>query len=117
LSEFKKSAKMFLKDARKDLKNKRYASCVIHAHLVIEHALKAMLSKKRLNVKFKAIPELTQEALKRGIIDENISNQILNINSLRNTVYHEGYIPRANEAKNALKTAEKCFHVLTSQKT
>lgn len=109
MSEFKNSAKIFLKDARKDLTNRRYASCVIHAHLVIEHALKAILSKKHISVKFRAIPNLTQEALKTGIIDESTSKQILSINSLRNKVYHEGYIPRANEAENALKIAEKCF--------
>ncbi len=113
MSEFKDSAKIFLKDARKDLTNRRYASCVIHAHLVIEHALKALLSKKRVKVKFRTIPDLTQEALKLGLINDTTSKQILSINSLRNKVYHEGFIPRAHEAENALKIAEKCFQTLS----
>lgn len=117
MSEFKKSAKIFLIDARKDLTNRRYASCIIHIHLVIEHTLKALLTKKHINVKFKAIPNLTQAALKLGLIDQNTSKQILSTNSLRNKIYHEGYIPRAHEAENALKVAEKCFQTYQQIKT
>jgi len=113
LSEFQNSAKIFLKDARKDLANRRYASCIIHTHLVIEHTLKALL-RKHVDIKFKAIPNLAQEALKLNLIDEKMSKQILSVNSLRNKVYHEGYIPRAYEAENALKIAKKCFQTLSS---
>jgi len=115
LSEFKDSAKIFLKDARKDFKDKRYASCVVHAHLVIEHALKAVLSKKQTSVKFRAIPDLAQQAVKFGLVKEAVSKQILSINSLRNKVYHEAYIPRAHEAEKALQIAEKCFQNLITK--
>ncbi len=113
MSEFIDSAKIFLKDGEEDLTNRRYASCVIHAHLVIEHTLRARLLKKGIDVKFRALPDLTHQALKRGFLDENMSKQILNVNSLRNKVYHEGYIPRAREAENALAIAKKCFQVLS----
>jgi HEPN domain-containing protein len=113
LDEFQDTAKIFLKDARKEFKDKRYASCVIHAHLVIEHALKALISKKLTSVKFRAIPDLTHEALKQDLVKEALSKQILIINSLRNKVYHEGYIPRAHEAENALQIAGNVFKILS----
>jgi HEPN domain-containing protein len=37
MKKFSKTAKTFLRDAEEDLKRGRYASCVVHAHLVIEH--------------------------------------------------------------------------------
>jgi len=115
LSEFEDSAKIFLKDATKDFKDKRYASCVVHAHLVIEHTLKALLSKKQASIKFSAIPDLTQQALKFGLVKEAVSKQNLSINSLRNKIYHEGHIPRAHEAENALQIAEKYFQNLIAK--
>ena len=117
MGEFKDSARIFLKDARKDLTNRRYACYVIHTHLVIEHTLKALLSKKHVGVKFKAIPDLAQEALKLDLINQNTSKHILSINSLRNKVYPKGYIPRAHEAENALQIAEKCFQIVSQVKT
>lgn len=112
MSEFKNTAKIFLKDSKRDLTNRRYASCVIHAHLVIEHTLKTRLLQKGVGVKFKALPDLTHQALKLGLISENMSKQILKVNSLRNKIYHEGHIPRARKAESALRIAEKCFQAL-----
>jgi len=68
---------------------------------------------KGIGVKFKALPDLTHQALKLGLINENMSKQVLNVNSLRNKVYHEGYIPKAREAENILAIAKKCFQVLS----
>jgi len=68
---------------------------------------------KGVDVKFKALPDLTHQALKQGLIDENMSKQTLTVNSLRNKVYHEGYIPRAHEAESALAIAKKYFQVLS----
>ncbi|KPV64255.1 MAG: HEPN domain protein [Candidatus Bathyarchaeota archaeon BA2] len=107
MSKFKDTAKLFLKDAEKDVASKRYASCVIHAHLVIEHTLKARLVEKGVSPKFKTLPDLTHQALKSDLIDHNMSKQILDINSLRNKIYHEGYIPTGREAIFALATTKK----------
>ena len=114
MGRFRESAKIFLKDAEKDLTSRRYASCVVHAHLVIEHTLKARLLEKGMDVKFKPVPNLTHQASKLGLIDENTSKQILNVNSLRNKVYPEGYIPRAREAESSLTIAKKCFQALSA---
>jgi len=67
-----------------------------------------------VGVKFKALPDLTHQAIKLSLISESMSKQILKVNSLRNKIYHEGYIPRAREAENALRIAEKCFQAFSA---
>lgn len=109
MSEFLKSAKIFLKDASEDLTNGKFASCIVHVHLAMEHALKSRLMEREVDVRFKTTPELVNEALRLGLIAKQARKGLLNVNSLRNRIYHEGYIPRKHEAEDALKIAKKHF--------
>jgi len=60
MERLKETSRLFLRDAEKDLTNKKYATCIVHLHLAAEHALKAHLLKLEEEIKFKTLLEVAK---------------------------------------------------------
>jgi len=73
MNQFSRTARIFLGDAEEDLKRGRYASCVIHAHLAIEHTLKHLLTTRGRNVEFLSYLRCVEEIVRLELIDKGVN--------------------------------------------
>ena len=71
MERLKEASRLFLRDAEKDLTNKRYATCIVHLHMATEHLLKAHLLKLGKEIQFKTLLEVANRLSTLGIINKN----------------------------------------------
>ena len=106
MRRLEETSRIFLRDAEKDLTNKKYATCIVHLHMAAEHVLKACLLKLGEEIRFKTLPEVANRLSTLGVIDENELKTLLKINTLRNRIYHKGYLPTRYEASVSFRSVK-----------
>jgi len=115
LERLKETSRLFLTDAEKDLMNKKYATCIVHLHMAAEHMLKAYLLKLGEEIQFKTLLEVSDRLSTLGIIDKAELKNLSKMNTLRNRIYHEGYLPTGHEASMALRNVKKVITKLLNK--
>jgi len=68
LERLKETSRLFLRDAEKDLTNKKYATCIVHLHMAAEHVLKAHLVKLGEEIQFKTLPEALTDYMRSMLL-------------------------------------------------
>ena len=102
-------------DAEKDLTNKKYATCIVHLHMAAEHTLKAHLLKLGREIQFKTLLEVANRLSTLGIVDKNELKTLSKINTLRNRIYHEGYLPTGYETSATFRNVKKLITKLLNK--
>jgi hypothetical protein len=59
------------------------------------------------NVEFLSFSRCVEEAVSLRVVDQDQASKLLYVNTLRNKVYHEGYMPRREEAEKCLAIARE----------
>lgn len=107
MERLKETSRLFLRDAEKDVMNKKYATCIVHLHIAAEHALKAYLLKLSEEIQFKTLLEVANRLSILGIINKDELKKLSNMNSLRNRIYHEGFLPSGYETSPTFRNVKK----------
>lgn len=115
MERLKETSKVFLKDAEKDLMNKKYATCLVHLHMAVEHVLKAHLQKLREEVQFKTLLEVANRLSTLSVIDKDEMKNLSKMNTLRNRIYHDGYLPTEYEASETFRNTKKVITKLLNK--
>ena len=115
MERLKETSRLFLRDAEKDLTNKKYATCIVHLHMAAEHALKAYLLKLGEEIQFKTLIEVANRLSALGIIDKDELKKLSKMNTLRNRIYHEGHLPRGYETSATFRNAKKIITKLLNK--
>lgn len=115
MERLKETSRLFLRDAEKDLINKKYATCIVHLHMAAEHALKAYLLMLGEEIQFKTLPEVANRLSALGIIDKDELKKLSKMNTLRNRIYHEGYLPSGYETSATFRNVKRVITTLLNK--
>lgn len=115
MERLKETSRLFLRDAGKDLMDKKYATCIVHLHMAAEHMLKAYLLKLGEEIQFKTLLDVANRLSTLSIIDKDELKNLSKMNTLRNRIYHEGYLPTGHEASVTLSNVTKVVTDLLSK--
>lgn len=75
--------------------------------MAAEHALKAYLLKLGEEIQFKTLLEVANRLSIIGIINKDELKNLSNTNSLRNRIYHEGFLPSGYETSATFHNVKK----------
>lgn len=95
--------------------NKKYATCIVHIHMAAEQALKTYLLKLGEEIQFKTLLEVANRLSALGIIDKEELKKLSNMNTLRNRIYHEGYLPRGYQTSTTFRNVKKIITKLLNK--
>lgn len=97
-----------LKEAKEAYDHRLYAAAVVMSHAAVRFRLEGLLGKKSGPLK-----DLAEGAYRNGA---NIGvKELGKLSWIRNRVEHEGYMPRKEEARWAVGTAERNLGALRSR--
>jgi HEPN domain-containing protein len=90
----------FLREAKEAYDHKLYSAAVVMSHSAVRFKLEGLLKKEGVPMK-----ELAERAYQNGASIE--VKELGKLSWIRNRIEHEGYLPRREEARWAVGTAER----------
>ena len=114
--DYMEKAKKYLNKAKRHLNSGDPDSSILMSHSAVELAVKGYLIKEAGKAPLHLLEALSNplflSKLKKPLSEDTL-NSLVELNKMRNAVYHTTYTPTSNDAENALSTATKILAKLS----
>ena len=116
--EYIRKAKKYLEKAKKHFASGDPDSSILMAHSAVELAIKGYLIKKTGKSPLYLLEALSNSLFLsklKTLLGEDMLNKLVELNKMRNAVYHTTYMPSSNDAKFALSVSTKILEKISNK--